>query len=150
MNVRLMRVVQRRILARPKNFDMSLFAHGIYDDDGELCGTTACIGGEALLAAGAKLIRHPLFIHGMSFLYTSALRRRHPGLPVCGGVDRVYPERAAAKLLGLTYEEAARLFFQSQWPEKYCYAYEDARGPRGRARVAARRIDHFITTAGRE
>lgn len=62
--------------------------------------------------------------------------------------------------LGLTREEAERLFteprhwnnmcFRYHWPEDYARAYLAATNPTGRAQATAARIDHFIATEGRE
>jgi hypothetical protein len=39
---------------------------------------------------------------------------------------------------------------QITWPLKFALAYTKAKTLRGKARVAVRRIDHFIKTKGRE
>lgn len=90
---------------------------------GEGCNTTMCIAGHALC-----LINAPL---------------NHWGFPAC----------YATEALELTEEQANRLFYSSAWPMPYLKAYNRyalERDPRMAAKVAAKRIDHFIATNGQE
>ena len=57
----------------------------------------------------------------------------------------------AHKVLSLRGRQDSKLFsVGGDWPKKFASAYLKAKTPKGRARVAARRIDHFIKTGGRE
>jgi hypothetical protein len=129
LNVRLLRKIQRHILEEPKRFIMGdVIAQGEpgeYVEDCDLewemprCGTTACIAGWALFLGGA---------------------RNNNSLG------------DAADLLGLNIpairDGAGSLFYVGGWPKKFYDAWVAAKTPRGRARVAARRIDFFIATKG--
>lgn len=132
MNTRLLRRIQKHILAEPKRFIMGdVVVHNapgeMYREDGierpfASCGTMACIAGWALLLSKNS--------------------------------SRDLDD--AARLLGLP-QPADRwlcvgdnLFYEGNWPIKYSVAWDKARTPRARARVAARRIDHLIKTKGAE
>ncbi len=122
MNVRLLRRVQRAILKHPDQFNMRWWFHAL-DATGRPaggCGTAACIGGWAL-ALSKKLTpmqasRHDL--HSSDY----------------------------ANLLGLTPDQADRLFIDDEWPAKY-QLFQCAT-VKGMARLAARRIDWFIKSNG--
>lgn len=129
MNVRALRKVQEQILAAPKNFGMAYY----FDIDPE-CGTVCCIAGYAVL--NAKLMKE----------YTPGFFRPTPkaeALHLLGG-----PRYAAMHALRLDDRQASALFYAYRWPPKFFDAYKKAKTPRGRASVAARRIDHFIATKG--
>lgn len=54
-----------------------------------------------------------------------------------------------ARAFDLTFEEFSPLYVSaSGWPEPLQSQYEEAKSGKGRARVVARRIEHFITTGG--
>ena len=69
MNTRLLRKIQKHILAEPKRFDMtdwvmrgkpgSLLEAGEQEIEVPKCGTVACIGGWACLLSGKTRLRHP-------------------------------------------------------------------------------------------
>lgn len=115
------------------------------NDDIAPCGTTACIGGWAVLLAGNPL----------------TIRRRAIHLRL-----RSYPHDDMARLLGLQIvkddfddhrlfdaSNASRLFYLENWPNKFRTAYNQhfRRRHYGRAaQVAARRIEHFIKTKGKD
>lgn len=127
LNVRLLRRIQKHILAEPKRYNQNdIVSTG---KPGEAysfawrfpaCGTIACIGGwAAVLSSGG---RHEDLEYG-------------------------------ARALGLTVDQRARLFSATGnggWPDKFDIAYTNAKTPQGRARVGARRIEHFIKTKGAE
>lgn len=127
MNVKLLRKVKKHILEEPRRYDQD--ATVCTSQPGSpyegkhvypACGTIACIGGWALVLSGKK--------------NSSDL-----------GIAR--------QLLDLDYEQADRLFGGiggGNWPELFDNAYLKAKTLRGRVRVAARRIEHFIKTEGRE
>lgn len=56
----------------------------------------------------------------------------------------------ASQKLALNLDESARLFHLSYWPSKFYTAHYATKGVIRRAKIAARRIDHFIKTEGRE
>jgi hypothetical protein len=90
--------------------------------DDGVCHTRACISGWACLLSG-KSVNDIRFSFGV-----------------------------AQQLLGLTYEQADRLFSpiegSTDWPERYARQYLEAKTPRGKARAGFRRIEHFICTKG--
>jgi hypothetical protein len=55
----------------------------------------------------------------------------------------------AEKLLGLGWRQASRLFQPLEWPDKFDAGLLD-NGTAKTAKMAARRIEHFIKTKGRE
>jgi hypothetical protein len=132
LNVRLLRKIQRHILEEPKRFIMGDVIvredPGVEILDDELiwkmpkCGTAACIAGWALLLSGKR------------------------------GSDM----SKAAKLLGIEdpdtegYDGDSALFYTSKWPAKFYNAWNVAKSNKARARVAVRRIEHFIKTKGKE
>jgi hypothetical protein len=151
MNVKLLRQIQKYILAEPKRFYLGSWGGSILPDvvdslmDNEdsfsrtmleqrpPCGALGCIAGTACILTGAIK-------------------------PKLGSKIFFFPESTAHKarrLLGIDAAAAERLFYLSEWgydgwPRKFERAYERCRTPRGRASVAVRRIDHFIKTKGKE
>lgn len=86
----------------------------------EKCGTVCCIAG-----------------HAMSQQYHNT----HSACEICD---------AATKKLRLNYHQQDRLFYVGGWPDKFLIAFDNARSDLARAKVAARRITHFIRTKGEE
>lgn len=134
MNVRLLRKIQKHILAEPKRYNQNVTIETDQDEIRDVnggvpkCGTMACIGGWAYI-----------------------LSRVRPNL------DFTFDHLGKARReLKITDEQADRLFDSvasgctNYWPKKYADAYLKAKTPAGRARAAARRIDHFIKTKGAE
>ena len=134
MNIKNLLKIKADILARPDLLFMSLW----YLPSGG-CGTAACLAGHA--AAYQRSTE------------TDLERRLNCVASVC---LRVFPE--GKRFLGLTTAQAQRLFFMREhhfsidrrWPLEFDEAYHRARSDKGRAKVAARRIDHFIKTKGKE
>lgn len=56
----------------------------------------------------------------------------------------------AQKILGLTYEQADRLFYVTSWPEPFHCDYSEPKYFASNAWVASQRIRHFIATNGEE
>lgn len=52
--------------------------------------------------------------------------------------------------LGISEEEAGRLFLVDYWPQQLSAAFDRAVTKKKRAKIACDRIDHFIATKGRE
>jgi hypothetical protein len=118
MNVRLLRKVQKQILAQPEAFDMT------YVTNREDCGTVCCIAGWTCVLVGVPENRASMDV--------------------------------AQEILDLNTAQASRLFTTSEhewrerWPKRFDRAYYRANDAKQKARIAARRIDHFIKTNGAE
>lgn len=127
LNVKLLRKIQKHILQEPKRYDQNVWferKNPQHDPSFAPCGTMACIGGWAQSLSSKRGLVEPSF-------------------------DK------ARRLLGLECDQAARLLdsvSQSYcaWPAKFSKAYLKAKTRAGKARVAVRRIDHFIATKGAE
>ena len=142
MNVKLLREVEKRILAEPRRFDMMTFGDKLdkeaieaLGEEAPPCGTVACIAGHV------DWMTHPRL-----FAASVAIDRF--------ARDDSIAERAA-KELGLGFElsqdtYAGRLFFDDEWPKKFQAAFSKAKTPLQRAEVAVKRIEHFIKTNGKE
>lgn len=141
INVKLLRKVQKHILEEPNRFVMGDFIQRktkkspqFYGDDFSHhdfapCGTAACIAGWAFALVNPK----------------------------SRATDGNLIERKAVQILGLEYDptgetetNSGKLFFVTQWPKKYRNSFRAAKSQKMRARVAVRRIDHFIKTKGAE
>ena len=121
MKIRLLKKVRQAILNEPKQFGMnSWFGSGV-------CGTTACIGGWAIILSGK-------FESPFAAVKASGYRTLHS------------PE--TAECLGLSTQQASRLFYVSSWPERYQYGNQSS-SAKSRARNAAARINLFIRTKGK-
>lgn len=122
MNVELLLKVKEAILADPKTYDQENW-----------CGTACCIAGHAVAIAQPSL-------------YLGA----RDGMG--GGAAIVYDAaNLALDLYGYEFDKLCAS--GDNWPEPFAseYCEADAAGDAGqRAAVAARRIDHFIATDGRE
>jgi hypothetical protein len=125
MNVRLLRKIQKHILAEPRRFAMGIVdkrgiagdserikpdeynAFNPYEDGQKFpdCGTMGCIMGWGRILGGRKYDRSQMW---------------------------------------------NKLCSASSWPERFRASYKRAKTPLTRARIAARRIDHFIATKGME
>lgn len=122
MNVKLLRKIQKHILAEPKSYDQNAIIS-------ETCGTIACIGGWAFLLGGG--VRTPS-VNELSDARDFLGINREQG-------DRLFE-----------YVTTSRLESSMAWPAKFIRQYLAAKTPRGRANAAVRRIDHFIKTNGAE
>lgn len=135
MNVKLLRKIQKHILAEPKRYDQDRWLLTGKDIDDYVparqipaCRTVGCIAGWACVLSNKPLAR------------------------------KFEAGDIAKTLLGLDDSQAKKLFSPvynlfgdpSQWPAKFVDAYQNAKTATGRARVASRRIDHFIKTGGAE
>lgn len=125
MKTRLLLKVRDAILAEPTKFDMSEW----YQKDMESpCGTAACIAGH-IIVQGKKLER------------VSQLN------------DAGWISGEAKNLAGLTFLEKGILFYTNNWPARFRNRYRRHELKRNRAlmaKAAADRIDHFISTKGKE
>lgn len=130
MNVRLLRRVKRAILDEPGQFVMDAFfttdTTSEYTSDLPRktipnCETAACIGGWALAISG-KQTPQACSNDGDTMDYSSE----------------------AARVLDLDYGQGARLFYVERWPQVFQDQWIRTETLKGRARMAARRIEHFI------
>lgn len=115
INVRLLRRVQRAILKWPDYFNMSSFGQMTFSpltDKAPNCESAACIGGWAYTLGTGK-----------------------PQGSKSGG----YIKRQARKILGLTSEQAERLFI----PDEYFYWLDEVK-----PKEAIAAIDRLIETKG--
>lgn len=127
LNVRLLRRIQKHILEEPRRFVMEdLVRYGppgeaFESDNGSEqifaeCGTAACIAGWTLMLSGYR-------------------------------IERVNYLKRASELLSLGSDaDEDRLFFADSWPEPFKHNYARAKRPATRAKIAAARIEHLITT----
>jgi len=122
----LLEQVKRNILKHPTQFVMhSYFAYedSIGNTPGG-CGTAACIAG-----------------------WTMHLLKGNATLEETSGIVEVSSTfQVARKALGLTTEQADNLFRVKNWPAQFRCDLELAPTAGRAAKVAAKRIDHFIRT----
>mgnify|MGYP001601442776 CR=1 FL=1 len=138
MNTKLLREVEKEILAEPRRLRMDSWVERVYGKGETMppCGTTACI-------AGFATILHK----GMPDYVNKDFKARAWYLLDYAPVNY---EGYAMDALQLGSEQAERLFYVSSWPEKFLAAWEQASTPLRRAEVAVARIEHFIKTKGKE
>lgn len=144
MNVQRLREVRALILAKPGRFDMDEFAQRTDD----ACGTTCCIGGHAAFLAG--LIRNQRRTErGLidAYAVTKKGQKVNDSRPWAG--EYSWPPMFRVSL-GLDVKQSERLFSVSKWPVEFQDAYDSADTAADRAKIAAKRITHFIKTKGRE
>jgi hypothetical protein len=123
-----LRWVQKQILSTPQFYEQNLVV-----TEQTHCGTTCCLAG---------------WIH-----YNDVGAKKHNDL-VKGGhweAEGVIIEHAIRSLgfpAEYAYnEEWPNLFDDSgAWPDRFAFAYSEAKTPLEAAQVAVRRIDHFIET----
>lgn len=128
MNIELLLQVKEKILQEPENFGM-LDWFGV-NSLGEQCGTAACIAGHTCLLGGILL----------GVIY--------PKVP--SEFSAFAPHIYAKRLLQIKSPHADALFVSALWPAQFRDAYSATTDLRIAAKVAAKRIDHFIATEGRE
>jgi len=124
MNVKLLRKVAKFILAKPKRFDMANFGYRLpKKNGGPECGTVACIAGWAVI------------------LSQGIPQRADVPMPSIGRLEGMVA-------LGISDEQAQRLFYTEPWPKQF--AEYDRDQTLKAARIAVKRIEHFIRTKGKE
>lgn len=133
---RLLKRAVAAILERPKTFDMDDWMYHNESVRGKepYCGTTACLAGHVVLAAGLKAT----IMGGYQWPDIPArLRKRLPE-------HFVYSIKTLAEeLLGI--DDSGRLFYVGDWPEQFAGPYREA-GLRKRASILARRVEHYLKT----
>ena len=92
------------------------------------CGTAACIGGWGI---------------------TLAARMKKP-LSANTKFGELGLFNRANKAFEIEEEQGERLFLISCWPSSYRAQYDEAKTPGAKAKIAAKRITHFIKTKGAE
>lgn len=135
MNTKLLKKVKQAILGRPRQFEMEYYFGGsLYIGRKKAlpshCGTAACIAGWAAhLSFGQKTLEQSRFVAQMDPRHMSHIGR---------------------DLLEINNEQGDRLFHLAHWPDNFKEQYRRAKSALSRARLSARRIDHFIATNGAE
>lgn len=126
MNVKLLLKVKAAILKEPRKFRMETF---FSPSSKSPCGTTACIAGHALVI-GRKW------------------KSLKSGLRMVTRSDKgnLFFHQQGAADLGISIMEAHALFYATSWPQPFRDQYYEAVTKRQEAKVAARRIQHFIDT----
>ena len=138
LNVRLLRRIQRHILAEPGRLDMSSWAQDVSSRaSAPSCGTTACIAGWAVILTEASKRK---------------IRNLTKQLPYEIVPDNyTFDEDAAARLLGFDSENGApSLFLVAKWPLRIRARYETGRTPAARAKAASDAIDWAIKEHAKE
>jgi hypothetical protein len=139
MKVRMLRKLEKWIQAEPRRFDMLNWSGNEYiiRKQKPRCGIVGCLAGMACHMQGLKLTP------GAGFLNDDMN-------------DEIF-ERARA-ILDLSEKQSARLFFLPDihhhrslyWPGEFAAAYNKAKTPKEKVKVAVARIEHFIKTKGQE
>lgn len=130
--------IRERIRAEPQNFEMESWFEG--PEHG--CGTTACIGGWAIIesappSAETRRWRWEDF--------EAAAIAIAPSMATVANGFMLYNnhiQSAAAKLLGISEDEAEILFNAGNWPRKFSF-YGEMQGHDEATRAIAL-IDHLI------
>lgn len=138
MNIRLLRKIKRTILKRPDQFEMDawfseqlVLGHTEQCKPAGGCGYAACIAGWAIVLSDKRSNKINVAKHYSELVhYNNDIFER------------------ARKLLGLTCGQANFLFLEWRWPSDFKYPYRKSMSPLGRARIAAKMIDHFIKVKG--
>lgn len=138
--IKVLRKVRKAILANPKEFVMSDWIEDVkkgevitdylpHDQEAHFkapaCGTTACIGGHALLVTKK----------GRSFLKFDGNRVDYSGVDVAS---------AARDVLDINEDQSSELFYTGDWPDIFQDAFAHTHSAKERVTVAANRIESFI------
>lgn len=139
MNVDRLVVVRDQILAEPDRLDMDDYVSPRYDQQKEFCGTALCIAARAALDAGYARLRTTPRPGTPATFYDVTLDGTGQGADM---------QVLGAAALWLTDKQAGRLFYLERWPNAYWHPFMLAKAAPERARICARRIDHFLKTEG--
>lgn len=133
----MLRKLEKWIMAEPRRFDMRNWSGNqrIINKNKPPCGTVGCLAGMACHMQGYEL---------------------EPGSGDVTAGDHI--SDLARAVLGLDSEESDKLFFlprmhrgvEFHWPASFATAYEKAKTPAAKVKVAVARIEHFIKTKGVE
>lgn len=111
MNESLIRELQQQILNDPEHFDMETW--GEHDD---LCGVVCCMAGRVVLMTGGQITKDKEFFDR-------------------SGWQIFMPSAFAVDQLGISVEEAQRLFHPGSWPKNEQIAFLQSKRRAGDARV---------------
>ncbi len=153
--IKKLREVSKTILAEPKRINMHGFGTAVDPDraeESELyppCNTKGCIAGWAIFNNRPRLWEKVLNATATSISGKAFIE------------DFYRPEKMAIRILGISKEQAMRLFYFEDWgfeykgeylgwPNKFVSRYNKAKTDKIRAKVTAERIEHFIKTNGAE
>jgi hypothetical protein len=141
MNVKLLRKIQRVILKRPTQVNMSTWFSA--EHGAEECGTTACIAGWAITLDLAK---------GKRPTPLAAAKKIAPGNSHWVAGNHAKKVRALAnRLLGIKRFMATRLYLAGAWPDEFRERITNGHSCTPEyAKAVSDRIDHFIKTNGKE
>lgn len=141
MNVDRLIRVRDDITAEPSQFEMLDYVTAQYDERKEFCGTALCVAARAALDAGFIALRNTPRPGAPSTFYDVT----DVGSPYGSTMHTL-----GAAALALTLTQAGRLFYLDSWPNDFWKPFMRAKTPLERASIAAKRIDRFIYTDGRE
>ncbi len=133
MNVKSLNSIIRWIqrVHDPRHFDMS---NWVERND---CGTSFCIAGKAIDLSGQFELKFDELENGEYFVgKNNRTLKNHHGI--------------AAKLLGLNFKQAKKLFYTSNWPRKFIVDPDASLDDETTPKLAVKRIRHFIKTKGAE
>jgi hypothetical protein len=159
MNVALLRDVRAQILAEPERLYMGAWQN---EPIAEGCGTACCIGGWAGALSG--LVKKNGTPTSVNVDWTAKGRRMLAKIETECGHWESPSELLFTQVLGISDDQATRLFHVSEWPYALKVAFnaddednaayqepaERLKAAKQRAKIAAKRITHFIRTKGAE
>lgn len=132
--VRIVRAMQRAILAEPKLYDQGIAPaffeayNGFKSDLAATCGTACCLAGWAVWASNPDRKS-----------YTQAVKK---------AAESDSWEMAGAAAIGVTRAKISNLFTIGEcWPEPFGSDFSSSRSDLARAQVAVRRLDYFLQHA---
>lgn len=130
LNKRLLRKVRNRIAEIPESYDQN---HFYRQEEKSPCGSAECLAGETIISAA------PTVKQGIITL------RRLNGRMWYSISDSPVTRRAA-KLLGLTVDEAEKMFggTAEEWPSPFRAQFQRAKRPRTKARIAVAYLDECL------
>jgi hypothetical protein len=137
MNVKLLRKIQKHILAEPRRLNMEWIATAAREvavDKIPPCGTICCISGWASVlsrpSVKLRVVEH--------FLYNPKNKKS-------------YAARDGMEKLQIDQDQGLRLFYVSYWPPMLRNRFWDSKGNKQlEAALAVERIDLFIESEGKE
>ena len=147
MNVKLLRKVQKHILAVPERLDMDLICDKVNPEDNGAppCGAVGCIAGWAHMLTMDKF---PVTENEFEQADNDAWKEGQKKLELdLREAERLFTE---PKFYGLSTLDEEDVNYQETWPANFAKRYLNAKTAKGRAKVTSDRIDHFIKTKGRE
>jgi hypothetical protein len=155
VKVELLREVRKQILAAPERFYMgNWMTQWEANISGDLCGTACCIGGWAGVLSGL-MKKKATDVDTVESLTRKGrlLASRSNAFYDCDDDDTAIlsEHKLYREALKLDEDQANRLFYEHKWPAQFKMNFKDAPwGSKARARIAAKRITHFIKTKGTE